>query len=202
MVHWICWGATGNRFWRLPFLIACVPDRTLSGLLLPHPKAQFSSRLELLPPVPAGDGCRRTGRSPEFSATRLWLRLTAESPGLQFPPESAALPQSCRCSAASTVRPCPIPPVCTARIPGGSFFARITPMRFRKPNDSIPQIPSRCNLSATSAVWNCSQMVPGYFVQAYKNEKVLYQPRTKPRFRCLPIEGTFTKPITPTEGGS
>ena len=152
--------------------------------------------------MPAGDGCRRTGRSPEFSATRLWHRLAAEPPGFRFPPESAALPQPCRCSAASIVLPCSIPPVCTARIPGGSFFARIAPMRFLKPNDSIPQILSRCNPSATFATWNCSQMLPGYFVQPYKNEKSLHATGTKLRFRCLPSEGTFTKPTTPTEGGS
>ena len=46
-------------------------------------------------------------------------------------------------------------------------------------------------------------MLPGHFVQPYRNEKVLYQTRTKLRFRCLPIEGTFTKPIrvsTATQG--
>ena len=152
--------------------------------------------------MPVGDGCRRMGRSPVFSATRLWLRLAAELPGFRFPPESAALPQPCRCSAASIVLLCSIPPVCTARIPGGSFFARITLMRFRKPNDSIPQILSRCNPSATCVTWSCSQMLPRHFVQPYKNEKILYSTGTKPRFRCLPIEGTFTKPTTPTEGGS
>ena len=115
-------GANGNRFWRLPFSIACVPDKTLSDLPLPHPKARFSSLPELRPPKPAGGGCRRTDQSPEFSATRLWLRLAAEPPGFRFPPESAALPQPCRCSAASTVLPCSIPPVCTARLPGGSFL--------------------------------------------------------------------------------
>ena len=105
MVHWVCWGANGNRFWRLPFFIACVPDRTLSGLPSLPPAAWISSLPELRPPKPVGDGCRRMGRSPEFSATRLWLRLAAELPAFQFPPESAALTQPCRCSAASIVLP-------------------------------------------------------------------------------------------------
>ena len=174
MIYWICWGANGNRFWRLPFFIVCVPDRTLSGLPLPHPADRFSSRLELHPPEPAGGGCRRMGRSPVFSATRLWHQLAAELPGFQFPPESAVPPQHCRCSAASIVLPFWIPPVCTARIPGGSFFARIAWVCFLKPNDSIPQILSRCNLSATFATWNCSQKLHGHFVQPYKNEKILW----------------------------
>ena len=164
----------GTAFWRLPFIIACVPDRTLSGLLSRHPKAQTFSHPESRPPMPAGDGCRRMGRSPEFSATRLWCQSPAELLGFQFPPESAALPQPCRCSAASIVLPFWIPPVCTARIPGGSFFARIAWVCFLKPNDSIPQILSRCNLSATFATWNCSQMLHGHFVQPYKNEKILW----------------------------
>ena len=44
----------GTAFWRLPFFIACVPDKTLSGLPLPHPKARFSSLPESHPPMPAG----------------------------------------------------------------------------------------------------------------------------------------------------
>lgn len=174
MVHWICWGANGNRFLRLPFFIACVLDRTLSGLPLLRQVVRFSWRPEWHLPMPAGDGYRWTGRSPEFSATRLWHQSPAELPGFQFPPESAALPQPCRCSAASIVLPFWIPPVCTARIPGGSFFARIAWVCFLKPNDSIPQILSRCNLSATFATWNCSQMLHGHFVQPYKNEKILW----------------------------
>ena len=125
----------GTAFWRLPFFIACDPDRTLSGLLSRHPKAQIFSHPELRPPKPTGDGCRWTGRSPEFSAMRLWHRLAAKPPGFRFPPESAALPQPCRCSAALIVLPCSIPPVCTARIPGGTFF-HIAPMRFLNKNSA------------------------------------------------------------------
>lgn len=88
------------------FFIACVPDRTLSGLPLPHPKARFSSHPESHLPEPSGGGCRRRGRSPEFSATRLWCRFPAELLGFQFPPESAIPPRPCRCSAASTVGFC------------------------------------------------------------------------------------------------
>ena len=32
----------GTAFWRLPFFIACVPDKTISGLLSLHPAALFS----------------------------------------------------------------------------------------------------------------------------------------------------------------
>ena len=71
----------GTAFWRLPFFIACVPDKTLSDLPLPHPAAWISSLPGSHPPMPAGDGCRRTSRSPEFSATRLWRRLAAEHRG-------------------------------------------------------------------------------------------------------------------------
>ena len=92
---------TGIAFLRFSFFIACVPDRTLSDLPSPHPKALFSSRPQWLPPMPAGGGCRRMGRSPEFSATRLWHRLAAELPGFRFPLESAVPPRPCRCSAAS-----------------------------------------------------------------------------------------------------
>lgn len=74
------------------FFIACAPDRTLSGLPSPRPADRFSSHLESRPPMPAGDGCRRTDQSPKFSATRLWRRLAAKPPGFRFPPESAALP--------------------------------------------------------------------------------------------------------------
>ena len=126
----------GTAFWRLPFFIACVPDRTLSGLLSRHPKAQIFSHPELRPPKPTGDGCRWTGRSPEFSAMRLWHRLAAKPPGFRFPPESAALPQPCRCSAALIILPCSIPPVCTARIPGGSFLPTLRRCAF---STRIPQ---------------------------------------------------------------
>ena len=66
-------------------------------------------------------------------------------------------------------------------------------MRFLKPNDSIPQIPSRCNPSAQCIVWDCSQMLPGYFVQPYRNEKSLHSTGTKSHFHCLPSEGGFYK---------
>lgn len=115
-------GCKWESLFAVPIFIACVPDRTLSGLPSPRPAVWFSSRLESRPPKTEGDGCRRIDRSPEFSATRLWRRLTAKPPGFRFPPESAALPQPCRCSAASIVLPSPIPPVCTARIPGGTFL--------------------------------------------------------------------------------
>ena len=96
----------GGSHFLCTFFIACVPDRTLSDLPLPHPADRFSSHLESHLPEPAGDGCRRRGRSPEFSATRLWHRLAAEPPGFQFPLESAVPPRPCRCSAASTVGFC------------------------------------------------------------------------------------------------
>ena len=95
----------GSLFLCTPFFIACVPDRTFSGLSSLRPKARTFSHPESRPPMPAGDGCRRTGRSPEFSAMRLWHRLAAKPPGFRFPPESAALPQPCRCSAALIILP-------------------------------------------------------------------------------------------------
>ena len=180
----------GSHFLCTPFFIACVPDRTLSDLPLPHPEDRFSSRLQWHLPGPSGGGFRRTDQSPVFSATRPWLLLVADLPGFGFPPESAAIPQPCRCSAGS-----PIPN--TSRLyrsdSGRFFFAHIAWMRFLKLNDSIPQILSRCNPAGPCAGWNCSQMLRWNFVQPYKNEKVLYQSRTKSRFHCLPSEGTFTK---------
>ena len=65
----------GTAFRGSRFFIACVPDRMLSGLSSLRPKARTFSHPESRPPMPAGDGCRRTGQSPEFSPRGLGANL-------------------------------------------------------------------------------------------------------------------------------